>query len=107
MKDYLAYTLMADFGVASPLCSYVYITVNGEEWGLYLAVEAVEESFLQRNYGSAYGELYKPDSQNLQAGGQGGMPAGRPERWAAYPKERATGLKRQACRGESPAVLEI
>ena len=80
MKDYLAYTLMADFGVASPLCSYVYITVNGEEWGLYLAVEAVEESFLQRNYGSAYGELYKPDSQNLQAGGQGGMPggAGRP-----------------------------
>ncbi len=76
MKDYLAYTLMADFGVASPLCSYVYITVNGEEWGLYLAVEAVEESFLRRNYGSAYGELYKPDSQNLQAGRQGGMPGG-------------------------------
>ena len=66
MKDYLAYTLMAGFGADSPLCSFVYITVNGENWGLYLAVEGIEESFLQRNYGSQYGELYKPDS--LQAG---------------------------------------
>lgn len=64
MKDYLTYQLMADMGVASPLCSYVYITVNGEDWGLYLAVEGVEESFLQRNYGNNYGNLYKPDSQN-------------------------------------------
>ena len=35
MKDYLAYELMRDMGVPSPLCSYVYITVNGEDWGLY------------------------------------------------------------------------
>jgi len=41
MKDYLAYTLMKDFGVDAPLCSYVYITVNGDDWGLYLAVEGV------------------------------------------------------------------
>ena len=46
MKDYLVYTLMYDFGVSSPLCSFVYITVNGEDWGLYLAVEGIEESFL-------------------------------------------------------------
>ena len=70
MKDYLTYQMMADMGVASPLCSYVYITVNGEDWGLYLAVEAVEESFLQRNYGKDYGELYKPDSMNM-GGGRG------------------------------------
>lgn len=38
MKDYLTYQMMADFGVDAPLCSFVYITVNGEEWGLYLAV---------------------------------------------------------------------
>ena len=70
MKDYLAYSLMYDFGVDAPLCSYVYITVNGEEWGLYLAVEAVEDSFLSRNYGSNYGELYKPDSMSF-GGGRG------------------------------------
>ena len=71
MKDYLAYTLMSDFGVDSPLCSYAYITVNGEDWGLYLAVEAIEDSFLERNYGTNYGDLYKPDSLSFGGGGPG------------------------------------
>ena len=71
MKDYLAYTLMNEFGVDAPLCSYVYITVNGEDWGLYLAVEAIENSFLERNYGSNYGDLYKPDSLSFGGGGPG------------------------------------
>lgn len=70
MKDYLVYQMMGQMGVAAPLCSYVCISVNGEVWGLYLAVEAVEESFLQRNYGGDYGELYKPDSMNF-GGGRG------------------------------------
>ncbi len=79
MKDYLAYTLMESFGVDTPLCSYAEIYVNGEEWGLYLAVESIEESFLTRNYGNQYGDLYKPDSTGF--GGDfdmkdfgGGMP---------------------------------
>lgn len=54
MKDYLTYQLMGQFGAAAPLCSYVYITVNGEDWGLYLAVEGIEDAFLQRNYGNDY-----------------------------------------------------
>ena len=70
MKDYLTYTLMNKFGVDAPLCSYIYITVNGEDWGLYLAVEGVEESFLERNYGSDFGHLYKPDSMSF-GGGRG------------------------------------
>ncbi len=73
MKDYLCYRMMSEFGVDSPLCSYVYITVNGEDWGLYLAVEGIEDSFLQRNYGNDSGELYKPDSQSMGGGrGNGG-----------------------------------
>ena len=68
MKDYLCYQMMQQMGVAAPLCSYAYLTVNGEDWGLYLAVEAVEESFLQRSYGSDYGELYKPDSTEMGGG---------------------------------------
>ena len=70
MKDYLTYRLMEQFGVDAPLCSYVWITVNGEDWGLYLAVEGVEDSFLQRNYGNDGGELYKPDSMGM-GGGRG------------------------------------
>lgn len=60
MKDYLTYQMMGYFGVSAPLCSYVQILVNGEEWGLYLAVEGVEESFLSRNYGNDYGDFISP-----------------------------------------------
>ena len=70
MKDFLTYQMMQKFGAAAPLCSYVNITVNGEDWGLYLAVESIEEAFLERNYGSDYGELYKPDSMSM-GGGRG------------------------------------
>lgn len=70
MKDFLVYQLMEDFGVNAPLCSFVYISVNGEDWGLYLAVEGVEDGFLERNYGSGHGNLYKPDSLSF-GGGRG------------------------------------
>ena len=70
MKDYLTYQMMGAFGVNAPLCSYAFITVNGQDWGLYLAVEGVEDSFLQRNYGREHGELYKPDSMDF-GGGRG------------------------------------
>lgn len=73
MKDYLTYQMMNYFGVKAPLCSYVQITVNGEDWGLYLAVEGIEESFLERNYGSSYGELYKPDTTQDNNGLQDNM----------------------------------
>ena len=73
MKDFLVYRLMAAFGAAAPLCSYVWLTVNGEPWGLYLAVEGIEDAFLERNYGSAGGNLYKPDSMSFGGGrGNGG-----------------------------------
>jgi spore coat protein CotH len=71
LKDYLTYQMMGAFGVDAPLCSFVYITVNGEDWGLYLAVEGVEDAFLQRNYGSESGDLYKPDSMSMGGGGPG------------------------------------
>lgn len=69
MKDYLAYTLMNRMDVPSPLCSYVQIHVNGQPWGLYLAVEGVEDGFLERN-GMTGGALYKPDSMSF-GGGRG------------------------------------
>lgn len=70
MKDYITYNLMRKAGASAPLCSFVYITVNGEDFGLYLAVEAIEDSFLSRNYGNDSGNLYKPDSMSF-GGGRG------------------------------------
>jgi spore coat protein CotH len=65
MKTYIAYDMMAFMEVPSPLCSYVWVTVNGEDWGLFLAVEEPEEAFARRNFGKDHGILYKPDYHSL------------------------------------------
>lgn len=66
LKNYLTYDMMAHMGVPSPLTSYVWVTINGRPWGLYLAVEEPEEAFARRNFGADYGQLYKPDYQSLE-----------------------------------------
>ena len=65
MKEYLSYKLLSSLGIPTPACSYAHITVNGKEWGLYLAVEPIEEEFIKRNYGSTDGNLYKPESDKI------------------------------------------
>lgn len=64
LKDYITYDMMAKMGVPSPLCSYAYVKVNGEDFGLFVAIEEVEEAFAKRNFGIVHGELYKPDYIN-------------------------------------------
>ena len=58
MKDYICYDLMRYMGVDAPLTTYANILVNGEQWGVYLAVELYNESFLNRVYGTTDGNLY-------------------------------------------------
>ena len=66
LKNYIAYDMMDFMEVPSPLCSYVWVTVNEEDWGLFLAVEEPEEAFARRNFGVDYGRLYKPDYRSLE-----------------------------------------
>ncbi|MBD8523469.1 CotH kinase family protein [Lysinibacillus fusiformis] len=61
MREYISYELMEQMGLPTPAHSYMYVTVNGEERGLFLGVEAVDETFLANNYGSNNGFLFKPD----------------------------------------------
>lgn len=72
MKDYITYQMMNAMGVDAPLSSFIWVTVNGEDWGLYLAVEGVEESFAKRVYGNDFGEIYKPDTMDMNGERQGG-----------------------------------
>ncbi len=60
-REYLSYDLMEKMDVPTPANSYMYVTINGKEWGLYLGVEAIEETFLDRNFLYSKGDLYKPD----------------------------------------------
>ncbi|MGM9974212.1 MAG: CotH kinase family protein [Clostridiaceae bacterium] len=65
MKEYIVYDMFSYLGADASLYNYADISVNGEEWGVYLALEAVEESFALRNYGVSYGELYKPETAGM------------------------------------------
>ena len=63
MKEYVSFALMNRMGVPAPLCSYVRINVNGEYWGLYIAVEDTDKGFRNRAFGGK-GELYKPENDS-------------------------------------------
>ncbi|MDO4272605.1 MAG: CotH kinase family protein [Eubacteriales bacterium] len=76
MKEALIYDMYQYLGSDASLYDYAKISVNGEYWGVYLALEAVEDSFMMRNYGVSSGELYKPDSMNIGGGMGGGLNAG-------------------------------
>lgn len=65
LKTWLAFDIMEFLGVPTPLRSFVWVTVNGQPWGLFLAVEESEEAFARRNFGANHGQLYKPDYRSL------------------------------------------
>lgn len=61
MREYLSYQLMEKMGLPTPSYSYMYVTVNGKDRGLFLGVEQVDETFLAKNFKTNTGALYKPD----------------------------------------------
>lgn len=80
MKEALIYDMFAYLDADASLYNYAKISVNGEYYGVYLALEAVEDSFLLRNYGANAGELYKPDSMDMGGGEKDGdFPGGEGE----------------------------
>ena len=73
MKEAIVYDMYRFLGADASLYNYARLSVNGEYFGIYLALEAVEESFMLRNYGAANGALYKPEGMGIGGGGgQGG-----------------------------------
>lgn len=71
IKEYLVYDMFDFLDMPASEYAMAQVSVNGTDWGVYLALEGVEDSFLTRNFGSAAGDLYKPES--MGGGGQGGM----------------------------------
>ncbi|MFQ9799172.1 MAG: CotH kinase family protein [Clostridia bacterium] len=71
MKDYLTYQMMGYFrGGHAPLQLYPILRSMVKIGDCISPWKGVEEAFLQRNYGSDCGELYKPDSMDM-GGGRG------------------------------------
>jgi hypothetical protein len=76
MRDMLSYRILRDFGVAAPRSTYAKVYLNDQYWGLYVAVESVNKTFLKEHFGNKDGNLYKAnwaymeykgDDQNLYA----------------------------------------
>ena len=65
MKEYLSYDIFNYIGVDTPLYDFANISVNGEPWGLYLAIEAYDDSYLSRVYGDTAGNLYNVKSMEM------------------------------------------
>ncbi len=51
--------ILRDLNIPASHCNYAQLSLNGEEHGVYVNVERIDESFLQRCFGSASGALYK------------------------------------------------
>jgi len=65
MKEAIIYDMYQYLDADASLYNYAEVSVNGEYWGVYLALEGVEESFMLRNFGTQDGELYKPEPMGM------------------------------------------
>lgn len=61
MAEYLGYEMFDSLDEVSSRTTYVNLSINGEVFGLYLAVEQVNDEFLIDNYSNDSGNLYKPE----------------------------------------------
>ncbi len=55
----LSYHLFASAGLPAPRCNFATVRVNGEDLGLYVQVESIKTSFLERNFTDPTGNLYE------------------------------------------------
>ena len=64
VRDMVATTLLRDLGLPSPRAVHAWVRVNGEERGLYLAVEALDEpAFLAHWFADPSGPLYTTNTK--------------------------------------------
>lgn len=73
MKEYTTFEMMKELGIETPYFGYAKITVNGEDWGLYFALEAYNDSYKQRVSGNENGTLYNVKSTDMGGGNFGNI----------------------------------
>ena len=59
LHEALGYQVYAAAGVTVPNSGYVRLTVDGQDYGLYLNVETIDPLFLERRFGDRHGILYE------------------------------------------------
>lgn len=66
LREYLHYEALRKIGLDAPLTVFTNVYINGELYGFYTGVEAVDDSYLERNYGNGYedGVLYDTEEKS-------------------------------------------
>ncbi|MBN1980945.1 MAG: CotH kinase family protein [Chitinivibrionales bacterium] len=59
MRDKLAYELLTSLGIAAPRTTYVKLFINNKYWGLYYAVEEIDDQFLTDHFQTGDGNLFQ------------------------------------------------
>jgi hypothetical protein len=61
LHEHMAYELARKAGAAAPLTAHGIVTFNGQPYGLYVVREAINDDFMERNYGKENqgGNLYE------------------------------------------------
>lgn len=67
VKEPAGYAVYHAMGLAAPHTSFATVTVDGEDYGLYVLVEVPDDRFLKANFDKAKGNLY--DGKYLYYGG--------------------------------------
>lgn len=63
LREYLGYEAYRQLGMNAPLVTFFNLYINGELYGLYIGVEAVDNRYLNRTFGEHDGNLYEADLQ--------------------------------------------
>ncbi|WP_241674897.1 CotH kinase family protein [Paenibacillus luteus] len=66
LREYLHYEALRAIGLDAPLTVFTNLYINGELYGFYIGVEAIDDSYMERNFGEDYedGVLYDTDEKS-------------------------------------------
>ncbi len=59
LKELMAWRVFAAMGLPAARVGYVWVSVNGEVYGLYAHIESIDDAFLKRHYAQPDGSLYE------------------------------------------------
>lgn len=65
VRELLAAQLYRDAGIPACRVTHVRVQLNGRDLGFYVLAEAINKSFLKREFGSAAGNLYEGETKDV------------------------------------------
>ncbi len=68
LRQCIGYATFAAAGVPASRCNFAHVTVNGQDLGLYVHVEAIKKPMLRRHFKSDEGNLYEGTLSDFRVG---------------------------------------